>query len=329
MRIGIIGTGRHGSRYANHIVRDLDGLTLAAISRRSDQGRDQAGQWRCRLFTDWRELVDEPGVEAVIAAVPPALHPDIARACAAAGKPLLLEKPLAVSVAAGSEIVELFRRHGLPLTVGQTLRYNAVIRHLRQRLPEIGSLHAVSANQRIEPSTLEWHGRPELAGAGVSFHTAVHVFDALRYITGLEIVRVCATVRREHNPCLEDSLAVLMEMENGVIGTVDCSKVGHARSGRFEFVGSRGQLAGDQIYNTCERIQGLEVQPLDPGRPVGTIVPLLEQWRRFLAGRGSNPVTGEDGLAAVRCCQACLQSARRGGWVDVRPAGDGGAIRPR
>ncbi len=317
MRIGIIGTGRHGSRYANHIVHDLDGLTLEAISRRSSQGRIQAEEWACRLFTDWRELVAEPRVEAVIAVVPPALHPDIAQACAAAGKPLLLEKPLAVSVAAGRAIVALYRQHGLPLTVGQTLRYNTVVRSLRQRLPEIGRLYSVSVNQRIEPSTLAWHSQPELAGAGVSFHTAVHVFDALRYITGLEIVRVCATVRREQNPCLEDSLAAVLEMEGGVIGTVDCSKVGHARSGRFEFVGGEGQLAGDQIYNTCERIQGLDVQPLDPGRPVGTIVPLLEQWREFLAGRGRNPVAGEEGLAAVRCCQACLESARLGGWVDV------------
>ena len=319
MRVGIIGTGRHGSRYANHILHDLDGLTLAAISRRSDRGPLQAEEWGCRLFTDWQELVHAPVVDAVIAVVPPALHPDIARACAAAGKPLLLEKPLAVSVTAGREIVELFRQRSLPLTVGQTLRYNSVIRHLRQRLPEIGRLYAVSANQRIEPSTLAWHSDPELAGAGVSFHTAVHVFDALRYITGLEVVRVCATLRREQNPCLEDSLAVVMEMEDGVIGTVDCSKVGHARSGRFEFVGSRGQLAGDQIYNTCEQIRGTEVQVLDPGRAVGTIVPLLTQWREFLAGRDRNPVTGEDGLAAVRCCQACLESARQGCWVDVRP----------
>ncbi len=319
MRVGIIGTGRHGSRYANHILHDLDGLTLAAISRRSDRGPLQAEEWGCRLFTDWQELVHAPVVEAVIAVVPPALHPDIARACAAAGKPLLLEKPLAVSVTAGREIVELFRQRSLPLTVGQTLRYNSVIRHLRQRLPEIGRLYAVSANQRIEPSTLAWHSDPELAGAGVSFHTAVHVFDALRYITGLEVVRVCATLRREQNPCLEDSLAVVMEMEDGVIGTVDCSKVGHARSGRFEFVGSRGQLAGDQIYNTCEQIRGTEVQPLDPGRAVGTTVPLLTQWREFPAGRERNPVTSEDGLAAVRCCQACLESARQGCWVDVRP----------
>ncbi len=318
MRVGIIGTGRHGSRYATHILHDVDGLALAAISRRSGAGRTQARAWGCRFFADWRELVREPRVEAVIAVVPPALHSDIARACAAAGKPLLLEKPIAVSVAAGHDIVELFRHRDLPLTVGQTLRYNTVIRHLRQRLPEIGRLYAFSANQRIEPSTLAWHGQPELAGAGVSFHTAVHVFDALRYLTGLEVVRVCATVRREHNPCLEDSLAVVVEMEEGVIGTMDCSKVGHARSGRFEFVGSEGQLAGDQIYTTCERIRGLDVHPLDPGRPVGTIVPLLRDWREFLAGNGPNPVTGGDGLAAVRCCQACLESARQGCWVDVR-----------
>ncbi len=318
MRVGIIGTGRHGSRYATHILHDVGGLALAAISRRSGAGRTQARAWGCRFFADWRELVREPRVEAVIAVVPPALHSDIARACAAAGKPLLLEKPIAVSVAAGHDIVELFRHRDLPLTVGQTLRYNTVIRHLRQRLPEIGRLYAFSANQRIEPSTLAWHGQPELAGAGVSFHTAVHVFDALRYLTGLEVVRVCATVRREHNPCLEDSLAVVVEMEEGVIGTMDCSKVGHARSGRFEFVGSEGQLAGDQIYTTCERIRGLDVHPLDPGRPVGTIVPLLRDWREFLAGNGPNPVTGGDGLAAVRCCQACLESARQGCWVDVR-----------
>ncbi len=317
MRIGIIGTGRHGSRYANHIVRDVDGLVLAAISRRSDEGRVQAGNWGCRHVADWRDLVTDGGVDAVIAVVPPALHPEIARACVAAGKPLLLEKPLAVSMAAAREIVALFRQHDLPLTVGQTLRYNPVIRLLRGRLPEIGRLYSISANQRIEPSTLEWHGRPELAGAGVSYHTAVHVFDALRYITGLEIVRVCAVTRQEHNPRLEDSLAVVLEMENGVIGTVDCSKVGHARSGRFEFVGSDGQLAGDQIHNTCERIRGLAVQPLDPGAPVGTIVPLLEAWRDFLAGQGANPVSGEDGLAAVRCCQACLESARRQRWVET------------
>jgi len=61
MRIGIIGTGRHGSRYARHIVADVEGLELAAISRRSSERTAQAGEWGCRAHEDWRHLVaDEP-----------------------------------------------------------------------------------------------------------------------------------------------------------------------------------------------------------------------------------------------------------------------------
>ncbi len=75
----------------------------------------------------------------------------------------------------------------VPLTVAQTLRYNPVIQALRQRLPEMGELYSFTANQRLEPSTLAWHDDQETAGAGVLFHTAIHVFDALREITGLKV----------------------------------------------------------------------------------------------------------------------------------------------
>ncbi len=317
MRIGLIGTGKHGSRYARHIVHDVSGLELAAISRRSVQRKDQARELNCRGYEDWRQLVDDDGVEAVIGVVPPALNLAIARACIRAGKPLLLEKPLAASLGEAREIVSLCNKNNLPLTVGQTLRYNQVIRRFRELLPELGNLYSFSANQRIEPSTLDWHEQPELAGAGVSFHTAVHVFDALRYITGREVERVMAISGRQHNAALEDMLLVLVEMEGGVKGTVDCSKVGRARSGRFEFVCSDGQLVGDQIYNTCARIVGVDVQPVECGEPVGTILPLLEDWQRFLAGRGENPVSGEDGLRAVQACEACLESARRRAWVEI------------
>ena len=239
------------------------------------------------------------------------------RACAEKGKPLLLEKPLAISSAAASEIVDLCAAQGLRLTVGQTLRYNPVVRNLRQELPEIGALYSFSANQRLEPSSLAWHEDPFLAGAGVSFHTAVHVFDAIRFITGLEVQRVMAVVRHRHNPILEDLLAVLVEMAEDVVGTIDCSKVGHARSGRFEFVGYEGQLHGDQVHNTLEFIRGTEVRNLAAGAQMNTLVPLLRDWHEFLTGAGQNPVAGEDGLAAVRLCEACLESAASGNWVEM------------
>lgn len=317
MRVGIIGTGRHGSRYANHIVHDIAGLELTAVSRRLPSGAEQAARWHCTWYRQWPELVAARQVEAVIAAVPPALNLAIAQQCARLGKPLLIEKPLAISGAVAAEIVALYSHHHLPLTVGQTLRYNGVIRSLREQLPSLGPLYSFAASQRLEPSTIAWHEDPEQAGAGVSFHTAVHVFDALRFMTGLEIRRVTALCRRRSGTALEDLLAVLVEMDGGVVGTLDCSKVGRARSGRFEFVGREGQLQGDQIFNTLERIRATEVTRLDPGEPVRTLVPFLRDWRDFLAGRAANPVAGEDGLAAVRICEACLESSRSGQWTAI------------
>ena len=75
MNIGIIGTGRHGSRYAHHIVDDFNDLQLSAIARRSDEGAEQASVWGARHYRDYRELIESDQVDAIIAAVPPVHRP--------------------------------------------------------------------------------------------------------------------------------------------------------------------------------------------------------------------------------------------------------------
>ena len=133
----------------------------------------------------------------------------------------------------------------------------------------------------LAAAVLAWLDDPDQAGAGVSLHTAVHMFDALRFITGREIVRVFARSRCVHTRRLEDRLLALVELDNGVLGTVDCAKIGPARSGRFEFVGADGQLHGDQVHHTAEWIRGTRREPVDPGPPVQTIVPLLTDWLAY------------------------------------------------
>jgi len=318
MKIGIIGTGRHGTRYAEHIVKDVPELTLAAISRRSETGKEQARAWQARYHADWRELVRDPLVEAVIAVTPPVLHVAIARLCADAGKPLLLEKPLAVDSGSGAEIVKLCADAGLPLTVGQTLRYNTIIQGLRRALPRVGALYGFSASHRLEPSTLPWLEKAETAGAGVILHTGVHLFDALRFITGLEIKRVRCCKFQIHNPGLEDLFTAQVEMTNGVVGTVDSSKVGRGRSGRYEFVGLDGELHGDQVHGRLEFIEGCRCIPVEHAPPGHALVPLLHDWLAFLKGGAPNPISGGEGLAALRACDACLRSARLGDWAVVK-----------
>ncbi len=127
IKIGIIGTGTHGSRYARHIMNDVPGLELVAISRRSDAGSRQAKEWGVTLYRDWRDLIDDSGIDAAIAVTTPDLNVEIAEACIKTNKPPLAEKPLAADSVKTQRIVDLFKRAGLPLTVAQTLRYNSTI----------------------------------------------------------------------------------------------------------------------------------------------------------------------------------------------------------
>ncbi len=318
-RIGIIGTGRHGSRYANHIFSDCREIAeLSAICRRSQaSGREQAGQWQTTYHTDWQQLIIDPRVEAVICVTTPSLNPKIAASCLKHRKPLLIEKPLAVDALAARTMVDSFAEAKLPLTVGQTLRYNPIILGLRQSLTRAGRLFSFAATHHLEPSTLPWLENPEQAGGGVIFHTAIHVFDALRFITGHEVVRVRASSLMIHNARLEDLFSAQIEMSNGMIGVVTAGKVGQARLGRYEFMGERGQIQGDQVHGLLEMVEGMQITPL-PHAPLGpTILPLLNDWLACLCGERDNPIPGEEGLAAVRVCEACRESTASGGWVEL------------
>ena len=318
IRVGIIGTGKHGSRYANHIVNDLGHCYhLAAISRRSGAAKEQATIWNTILYKDWRDLVSSELVDAVICVTTPNLNSDIARFCAEQKKPLLIEKPLTTDYYAAQEIVALFDSLSLPLTVAQTLRYNSVILALRDNFAAMGKLLSLCATHRLEPSSLSWLEKPEIAGGGVIFHTAVHLFDALRFITGQEIIKIRATTGNIHNPNLEDLLIAEVILSNGALGIIDTSKISPSRACRYEFVCEKGQLHGDQIHGILQKIEDSRIGSLPVKAPGPALLPLLLDWHAYLRGEAQNPIAGSEGLAAVKICHACRKSVTTGQWVET------------
>jgi len=317
IRIGVIGTGRHGSRYASHIIHDIPDLELAAICRRSPEGQKQAEKWNVCCHGNWKDLIANPSVEAVIAATPPYINLAIAEACVKENKPLLIEKPLALNQIESSRIVDMFRSAQLPLTVGHILRFNTTIKALRKELYRVGPVFLFSAHHRLEKTQQDWLDNPVLSGGGVVLHNAVHLFDALRFITGREIARIRSSMFSRHTSRVEDLFTAQVEMEGGLVGIVDSGNVSESRSGRYEFVGSEGQLQGDHVQGFIELVQGTTIERLPMDKPLQTIIPFLHAWRDYLNGYGPNPVTGEDGLAAVRICDACRQAAIEDRWIKI------------
>ena len=108
IRFGLVGTGKHGSRYAKHIVEDIPQAALVAVCRRDRlEGEALAAKYNCTYYTDYRQLLADDRINAVAVAVPPYLHREVVSAACHAGKHILLEKPFAVSVAEGRRLQEL------------------------------------------------------------------------------------------------------------------------------------------------------------------------------------------------------------------------------
>jgi len=320
--VGLIGAGKHGRRYAQHIGGDVPELRLAAMSRRdAEAGAAQAREFGCAFHADWRTLVADPAVEAVIAVVPPTLHPDIAAAVAAAQKPLLIEKPLAPTAAAAREIVRTLRAAGVPTLMAHTLRWNTVVQALRDRLPSIAPLRALWLNQRFEPSRLDWLDDPARAGAGIILHTGVHSFDLVRFLTGAEVRRVWCRAARIDTTRTEDNFMALLELDGSDVQVaVNGSRSTAGRSGLIDLAGARGQLVGDHALGFAYAIRALDRTPIPLGDMAPTVREALQAFAALLIDGRKPSAEIEDGARAVSIAEACLRSAAAGGApVDVAP----------
>ena len=319
--VGLIGVGKHGVRYATHISRDLPELRLVAIARRdAGAARRQAGEFGCRAYTDYRELIAAPDVEVVVIVVPPTLHGEIVSAAAAARKAIVLEKPAAVSVADGRRILAATRAGGVPVMVTQTVRYTSVARVLLAARERIGPIHSIRLSQRFEPSRPGWIDDPSVAGGGMTLHTGVHCFDLLRVLSSMEADRVSCEMTRVGTTRTEDNFTAVIRLGGGAaLACVAGSRATASRCAAIEIAGRDGQLIGDHVFNTAAIVHGLVPAPLDVPPPVPTVIEMLRDFTTALRRGDPMPITLEEGLRAVAIAEACYRSAASGRAEPVPP----------
>lgn len=311
--LGLIGVGRHGERYARHIVRDLPEGRLVGLTRRNRaEAERQAAEFGCRAYPDADALLADPEVQAVAVVVPPIHHPDLVERAAARGKPVLLEKPAAVSVADGRRIQAAVGAAGIPVMTAQTMRYNGVVRALLAERESLGPIHAVHLGQRFEPSPLSWVDDPKLSGGGILLHTGVHSFDLVRHLSGMEPRDVFCRTSRVGEVRLENNFAALFTLGEGTaLASVAGCRATLSRSGAVEIAGERGQLVGDHVANTAFRVEGRTWTPLALPEDLPTVREILRDFVRVVEG-GPVPITLDDGLQAAAMAEAAARSAESG-----------------
>jgi len=310
--LGLVGTGRHGTRYAEHIQTEVKDSALVAVCRRDKEKLAEFGQrFKIdRLYTDYRDLVKDPQVDAVLIVTPNDLHMPIAVAAAEGGKHILVEKPIARNVEEARKMIEAARKHGVKLMVSHNFRYHPLVRRVKALIPSMGTPYLISMCKRQQRAP-GWRENPEASGGGALMDLGVHLFDQARFLLEREALGVFCSTARVLGTSVEDSFAAVLEFP-GCLVCCDASMCSGSRMDLIEVATDGGQLLADRygrLITVAQAGDRREERITEPDFTVGLV---LKDFVRCISEDREPPVTGMDGLKSVEIAQACYESARAG-----------------
>ncbi len=318
--LGLIGAGRHGIRYARHLIQDIPHARLRAVCRQHpEQGLDVPGSEAVRIYGRPEELIADPLVDAIILVVPPVLHKDLCLAAVSARKPMLIEKPLATTYHDACVMVEAAARAGVPLMTAHTLRFDATIQSLLASRSRAGRPQHLVLTSRIETKGRSADHAEGYGRRGALLEFGIHLLDLVRVLTGDEIHTVQCVVDQLPPTHPETSARVHLRTISEILCSLEVARVAARRVGRAEWIGSEGRFLADwtnrsiQFTDSASRSGEWSVpQSL-------TVLTTLREFILALQQKTPMPITGEDGCRAVEIAEACYRSAEAGGTTMTLP----------
>jgi predicted dehydrogenase len=255
--------------------------------------------------------------------VPTRCHYAVAAEVIDHGIALLIEKPIATTVAEGRELVDRARRRGVPLTVGHIERFNPAIIALKDCLDgqELGRVFQVAV-RRVGPFPAR------IVDVGVVIDLATHDMDILNYLIGSPIDRMHVEMSRHVHPSHEDVLSALLHFESGVIGTLDINWLTPTKIRELSVIGERGMYVANYLTqdltfyenDLCreKRWHELAVLGVSEGRMIRQKIqrrePLIEELRSFsnaVRYQHEPHVRGEDALQALAMANRLVELGTR------------------
>lgn len=327
IHVGIGGRGRHWLEF----IGGRPGIeTVACVD--VDQGALDAARQKtgCKVFNSLEAALAGTVADAVLIASPSGMHGSQARQALGAGFAVMVEKPLASSLAEAVELVGEARRAGKPLMVAENYRFFRAERTLRRCIDDgrLGQTRsAVCIDRRDQPSRVQ--------GAWVRSMTqpflteiAVHHYDSFRYLFNRRPAAVWARTFNPEGSDYEQNAAAetFLELEGGVHIQYSGSFVGSRYQYVLEISGERGDLRTDRSKVWWRPWGGKRFEVVEPvSMPEGEalryphagMVSMLQQFNDAVS-RGSVPETsGADNLWTLAMLEASIRSAESGRYVSI------------
>jgi predicted dehydrogenase len=329
MRIGIIGTGAIANKHAL-AYRNLGFQITACTNKSAERGQTFAEANGAQFVATAEELCARPDVDFVDVCTFPDYRLDPVRLCAAAGKHVLLQKPMATDLATAREMIEIARDAHIQLGIVSQHRFDDATIFLKKAMEEgrLGRILQADAYVKWWRSA-EYYSRPikgswAVEGGGALINQAIHQVDLLLYLVGaVDQVFAFWQLGAIHKIESEDNLSALLRYANGATGVIQASTaLWPGYSERIEIHGTRGTaiITGDKLTHWDVQDDTGEAAPIvghvesGASDPMAiSVVPFERQFQDFAAAcesRNSPSIGGEDGYRALQLVTAIYDSCR-------------------
>lgn len=356
IRAGIVGVGKIGAAHIEAIGR-LDCAEVSAIVVRDPERAARLARELGvpRFYSDYRDLLADPGIDVVHDCTPNAAHFAINRDCILAGKHILSEKPLTVNSRDSGELAELAASRNVKSAVNFVYRHYSILRHLREMIMngDLGEIRAIRGaylqDWLLRDTDFDWRveaarGGPSRAMADIGSHWC----DLAQFLLGQDIAEVCADlatfipVRIETLPGdlpgeppktrrvdvdTEDYVSALLRFSGGARGSFSVSQVspGQKTGLSIEIDGSEASARWDRLHTDRIWIGRRDEQ----AREISLSAPESQQdaqrnmvdsfYRTILYGDAPRYADFSEGHRIVKVVEAILESGRDRRWRGIVP----------
>ncbi len=330
LNLALVGTGRMGIAYARYLANRVPGAALYAVADvRADVAESVRAEFgAARAVADYRDLLGDPNVDAVVVMTPTKLHKDVVIDAARAKKAIFCEKPLSLDLAEAEAMNDAVAKSGVFFQLGFMRRFDAGYAAAKKKIAEgaIGKpcVFKSSSKDKARPSVD--YLRPENSG-GLFIDMGIHDFDLARWFMG-DVTSVHSVGGVLAYPEMDgigdwDNAIATLRFANGCIGSVSLSRNGVYGYGiHTEILGTEGtlQIGYDRETPVLVMKDNVIAHDTVPGfyeRFENAYIVQLQDFVQNLLLRRPPPITCADGIAAQKIALAATRSAREGAVVSV------------
>jgi UDP-N-acetylglucosamine 3-dehydrogenase len=322
IKAAVIGVGNMGRHHVRIYAEMEDVLLVAVVDTDKEAARKAAHSDGVKIYTDYREMLNREKPDVVSIAVPTRYHGEVACEAMGRGVHVLVEKPLALTLAEGQRIVDAAASQGVKLMVGHIERFNPAIVEIKKRLDaqELGRVFQLHA-RRLSP----FPGR--IQDVGVVLDLATHDIDVMCYLLGSKVERVYAEIERKAHAHCEDLLSGLLRFSHGTVGVLDVNWLTPTKVRQLTVLGEGGMYLADYLtqdvywYKNTPTFETWDALGVFRGVQEGDMVkvhfqkkePLQAELEAFIDAVVENrevQVSGDDGLAVLMLAQKLIESGR-------------------